>query len=94
MVSKCLADISDLGSPRGELARTYQPTLVQGCSYGCRQADCKASSPRTGLDTGVIHTDLKPENVLVCIEDVGTIVETELQMTPAATLDPPGWRFA
>ncbi len=33
---------------------------------------------------GVIHTDLKPENVLVCIEDVELVVETELQSTPAA----------
>src|SRR5260221_421715 len=33
---------------------------------------------------GVIHTDLKPENVLVCIEDVELVVETELQSTAAA----------
>ena len=31
---------------------------------------------------GVIHTDLKPENVLVCIEDVEAVVQTELQTTP------------
>ena len=35
---------------------------------------------------GVIHTDLKLENVLVCIEDVETVVETELQTTLAAAL--------
>ncbi|KAF8333935.1 kinase-like domain-containing protein [Cantharellus anzutake] len=33
---------------------------------------------------GVIHTDLKPENVLVCIEDVEAVVQAELQSTPAA----------
>ncbi|KAG9019164.1 serine/threonine protein kinase, CMGC group [Tulasnella sp. 427] len=33
---------------------------------------------------GVIHTDLKPENVLICIEDVETVVRTELEASNAA----------
>ncbi|KAF8309743.1 kinase-like protein, partial [Clavulina sp. PMI_390] len=33
---------------------------------------------------GVIHTDLKPENVLVVIEDVEAVVQAELESTPAA----------
>jgi serine/threonine-protein kinase SRPK3 len=30
---------------------------------------------------GVIHTDLKPENVLICIDDVESVVRTELEST-------------
>ncbi|WFD22019.1 non-specific serine/threonine protein kinase [Malassezia equina] len=33
---------------------------------------------------GIIHTDLKPENVLICIEDVEAVVEAELQTNPKA----------
>lgn len=33
---------------------------------------------------GVIHTDLKPENVLICIEDVESVVRTELEASNAA----------
>ena len=33
---------------------------------------------------GVIHTDLKPENVLICIEDVEAVVKAELETSPAA----------
>ena len=32
----------------------------------------------------VIHTDLKPENVLICIEDVEAVVQAELATCPAA----------
>ncbi|KAF8555448.1 kinase-like protein [Imleria badia] len=35
---------------------------------------------------GVIHTDLKPENVLICIDDVESIIETE---TAAGANTPP-----
>lgn len=35
-------------------------------------------------ECGVIHTDLKPENVLVCIEDVEAVVQAQLDTTPAA----------
>ncbi|RDB19263.1 Serine/threonine-protein kinase SKY1 [Hypsizygus marmoreus] len=39
---------------------------------------------------GVIHTDLKPENVLICIEDVESIIQSELlisslQQAPSST---------
>ncbi|KAG9318085.1 kinase-like protein [Chiua virens] len=37
---------------------------------------------------GVIHTDLKPENVLICIDDVESIIESELAAT-ANTTPPP-----
>ena len=33
---------------------------------------------------GIIHTDLKPENVLICIEDVEAVVAAELKTSPAA----------
>lgn len=33
---------------------------------------------------GIIHTDLKPENVLICIDDVEAVVKAELETTPAA----------
>lgn len=33
---------------------------------------------------GIIHTDLKPENVLICIEDVESVVRAELETCPAA----------
>ncbi|WFD05359.1 non-specific serine/threonine protein kinase [Malassezia vespertilionis] len=33
---------------------------------------------------GIIHTDLKPENVLICIEDVEAVVEAELRTNPMA----------
>ncbi|KAG9051120.1 serine/threonine protein kinase, CMGC group [Tulasnella sp. UAMH 9824] len=33
---------------------------------------------------GVIHTDLKPENVLICIEDVESVVRAELEASNAA----------
>ncbi|GAA96319.1 uncharacterized protein L969DRAFT_95417 [Mixia osmundae IAM 14324] len=33
---------------------------------------------------GIIHTDLKPENVLICIEDVEAVVRAELETSPAA----------
>lgn len=33
---------------------------------------------------GIIHTDLKPENVLICIEDVEAVVKAELETSPAA----------
>ncbi|KZO92415.1 kinase-like protein, partial [Calocera viscosa TUFC12733] len=33
---------------------------------------------------GVIHTDLKPENVLVCIDDVEDVIRAELENTPTA----------
>ena len=32
----------------------------------------------------IIHTDLKPENVLICIEDVEAVVEAELRTNPMA----------
>ncbi|ORX38691.1 kinase-like domain-containing protein [Kockovaella imperatae] len=32
----------------------------------------------------IIHTDLKPENVLICIEDVESVVQAELATCPAA----------
>ncbi|WVQ74743.1 hypothetical protein IAR50_004348 [Cryptococcus sp. DSM 104548] len=32
----------------------------------------------------VIHTDLKPENVLICIDDVESVVQAELASCPAA----------
>lgn len=35
-------------------------------------------------ECGIIHTDLKPENVLICIEDVESVVQAELQSNPAA----------
>ncbi|KAF5386575.1 hypothetical protein D9615_002145 [Tricholomella constricta] len=31
---------------------------------------------------GVIHTDLKPENVLICIDDVESIIQSELASAP------------
>ncbi|EJU05906.1 kinase-like protein [Dacryopinax primogenitus] len=33
---------------------------------------------------GVIHTDLKPENVLVCIDNVEEVIRAELENTPTA----------
>ncbi|KAH6899143.1 CMGC/SRPK protein kinase [Coprinopsis sp. MPI-PUGE-AT-0042] len=38
---------------------------------------------------GVIHTDLKPENVLICIEDVETVIRGELAASQAASSTPP-----
>ncbi len=35
-------------------------------------------------DCGIIHTDLKPENVLICIDDVEAVVQAELRTNPAA----------
>lgn len=35
-------------------------------------------------ECGIIHTDLKPENVLICIEDVEAVVAAELATCPAA----------
>ncbi|KDN52526.1 kinase-like protein [Tilletiaria anomala UBC 951] len=35
-------------------------------------------------ECGIIHTDLKPENVLICIEDVEAVVQAELRTNPAA----------
>lgn len=35
-------------------------------------------------ECGIIHTDLKPENVLICIDDVEAVVQAELQTNPAA----------
>lgn len=35
-------------------------------------------------ECGIIHTDLKPENVLICIDDVESVVQAELQTNPAA----------
>lgn len=32
----------------------------------------------------IIHTDLKPENVLICIDDVEAVVEEELRSNPSA----------
>ncbi|KAH7906553.1 kinase-like protein [Hygrophoropsis aurantiaca] len=37
---------------------------------------------------GVIHTDLKPENVLVCIDDVESIIQAELAASANATSPP------
>ncbi|KAH8919968.1 kinase-like protein [Atractiella rhizophila] len=33
---------------------------------------------------GIIHTDLKPENVLICIDDVEAVVRAELETSPSA----------
>ncbi|TIC52716.1 kinase-like protein [Wallemia mellicola] len=33
---------------------------------------------------GIIHTDIKPENVLICIDDVEAVVRAELENTPQA----------
>ncbi|TFK63185.1 kinase-like protein [Pluteus cervinus] len=38
---------------------------------------------------GVIHTDLKPENVLICIDDVESIIENELAQSSASQSNPP-----
>lgn len=35
-------------------------------------------------ECGIIHTDLKPENVLICIDDVEAVVRAELDTSPAA----------
>lgn len=35
-------------------------------------------------ECAIIHTDLKPENVLICIEDVEAVVQAELASCPAA----------
>ncbi|KAN0062452.1 serine/threonine protein kinase, CMGC [Thecaphora frezii] len=35
-------------------------------------------------ECGIIHTDLKPENVLICINNVKSIIEAELWTNPAA----------
>jgi len=52
----------------------------------CRQI---AKQVLLGLDyihreCGIIHTDLKPENVLICIDDVEAVVRAELETSPAA----------
>ncbi|KAH9857387.1 kinase-like domain-containing protein [Lenzites betulinus] len=38
---------------------------------------------------GVIHTDLKPENVLICIDDVETVIQAELSAQSASQTPPP-----
>jgi serine/threonine-protein kinase SRPK3 len=38
---------------------------------------------------GVIHTDLKPENVLICIDDVESIISAELATSSASANIPP-----
>ncbi|RXW20011.1 hypothetical protein EST38_g5845 [Candolleomyces aberdarensis] len=38
---------------------------------------------------GVIHTDLKPENVLICIEDVESVIGAELAISSANAATPP-----
>jgi serine/threonine-protein kinase SRPK3 len=38
---------------------------------------------------GVIHTDLKPENVLICIDDVESIIQNELASATANGTPPP-----
>ncbi|KAF8809284.1 kinase-like protein [Phlegmacium glaucopus] len=38
---------------------------------------------------GVIHTDLKPENVLICIDDVESIISAELATSSASASTPP-----
>ncbi|KDR71391.1 hypothetical protein GALMADRAFT_144070 [Galerina marginata CBS 339.88] len=38
---------------------------------------------------GVIHTDLKPENVLICIDDVESIISSELAASTASASTPP-----
>ncbi|GAA5986244.1 hypothetical protein JCM10908_006470 [Rhodotorula pacifica] len=35
-------------------------------------------------ECGIIHTDLKPENVLICIDDVEAVVRAELETSPSA----------
>ncbi|KAJ8508021.1 hypothetical protein ONZ45_g9672 [Pleurotus djamor] len=37
---------------------------------------------------GVIHTDLKPENVLICIDDVESIIQAELLANPPNSNNP------
>ncbi|KZV67786.1 kinase-like protein [Peniophora sp. CONT] len=37
---------------------------------------------------GVIHTDLKPENVLICIDDVESIIQAELAASASASTPP------
>jgi serine/threonine-protein kinase SRPK3 len=43
-------------------------------------------------ECGIIHTDLKPENVLICIEDVEAVVAAELATCPAAVPKLSGYR--
>lgn len=38
---------------------------------------------------GVIHTDLKPENVLICIDDVESVVRAELEASSQAGVNAP-----
>ncbi|KAF8869914.1 kinase-like domain-containing protein [Mucidula mucida] len=38
---------------------------------------------------GVIHTDLKPENVLIVVEDVEAIIEAELKSASSSSTPPP-----
>ncbi|TFK31114.1 kinase-like domain-containing protein, partial [Crucibulum laeve] len=39
---------------------------------------------------GVIHTDLKPENVLIAIDDVESIISAELSISSMSSTSPPG----
>jgi len=38
---------------------------------------------------GVIHTDLKPENVLICIDDVESIIQSEIAIAASNPASPP-----
>jgi serine/threonine-protein kinase SRPK3 len=38
---------------------------------------------------GVIHTDLKPENVLICIDDVESIIQSEVAASASSATSPP-----
>jgi serine/threonine-protein kinase SRPK3 len=38
---------------------------------------------------GVIHTDLKPENVLICIDDVESIIQSEIALAASNPTSPP-----
>ena len=64
------ASLIDLAVPPA-LVKSIAKQILQGMDY--LHSEC-----------GLIHTDLKPENVLVALEDVEEVVRTELEMFPTS----------
>jgi serine/threonine-protein kinase SRPK3 len=71
------------------LVRQIAKQVLQGLDYMHRCCGVIQVVPRCARVLRVDHPDLKPENVLICINDVESIIQSELAISASNPASPP-----